>query len=86
MEGNEGVVDSCFSDDYTGCCAEHAGVMKRTGISRDKAQALQVATQQVWTRALEKLIGKNGYNWQAFGSEDFTAKLLPSKVIRLGMA
>ena len=68
LKGNEGIVDGCFSDDVTGIGAEHAGVTDRTGISREKIQALRLATQQVWTRALDKLVEAGGYNWQAFGS------------------
>lgn len=68
MTDNEGIVDGCFSDDDTGIGAEHVGVTDRTGLSREKIQALQLATQQVWQRALDKLVDAGGFNWQAFGS------------------
>ena len=61
---DSGAVDGCFTDDVAGFGAEHAAVMERTGISVEKVHALQVATQQVWTRALQKLIDGGGYNWQ----------------------
>ena len=44
LSGNEGVVDGCFSDDATGIGAEHVGVTDRTGISREKTQALLAAS------------------------------------------
>jgi len=78
-------VDGVFTDDVDGTFQEHVAACENMGLSPKQVAAVAADTQTAYGKILAALMAHNGYNWQAFGSEDFTAKLLPSKVIRLGM-
>ena len=40
------------------------------GYTAEESHALQVATQQTWQAAVERLTAAGGYNWQMFGNGD----------------
>ena len=68
--GGSPYVDGCFSDDVDGFPREQESWLPQLGYSLEQLQALQVATQQTWQRAVEKLVSQGGYNWQMFGQGD----------------
>ena len=49
------------------------------GLSDEQVHALSDATQLAYAAVLRALIRANAYNWQAFGAEDWTQALLPTK-------
>jgi hypothetical protein len=57
-------VDGCFSDDVGGLPQEHEQAIARMGYTSEQTHALQVATQQTWQKAVDKLAAAGGYNWQ----------------------
>ena len=57
-------VDGCFSDDVGGLPREHEQAVARMGYTAAQTNALQIAKQQTWQKAVEKLTKNGGYNWQ----------------------
>lgn len=52
---------------------------KAMGLSDEQVQALSDAAQLAYAAVLRTLIEAKAYNWQAFGAEDWTQALLPTK-------
>jgi len=63
-------VDGCFSDDVEGIPHAHTNAITRMGYTQSEVLSIQEATQRTWQRAVEKLVGAGGYNWQMFGNGD----------------
>ena len=70
-------VDGIFTDDVDGLFQEHAAACKNMGLSPAQVRAVEDASQTAYGRILAALRAHNGYDWQAFGSEDGTSDLLP---------
>jgi hypothetical protein len=43
---------------------EEGTAAARMGYTADQINDLQIATQQTWQKAVEKLTASGGYNWQ----------------------
>ena len=72
-------IDGIFTDDVDGTFQEHGDAIAAMGMSDDQVQAVSDATQSAYTTLLRALIEARAYNWQAFGAEDWTQALLPTK-------
>ena len=53
-------VDGCFSDDVNGFPEEEGTAAARMGYTPDQINDLQIATQQTWQKAVEKLTASGG--------------------------
>ena len=58
--------------DVGGLPQEHGEAIARMGYTEEQTNALQIATQKTWQKAVEKLAAAGGYNWQMFGNSDGT--------------
>ena len=58
--------------DVGGLPQEHGQAIMRMGYTEEQTNALQIATQKTWQKAVEKLAAAGGYNWQMFGNSDGT--------------
>ena len=58
--------------DVGGLPQEHGEAITRMGYTEEQTNALQIATQKTWQKAVEKLAAAGGYNWQMFGNSDGT--------------
>ena len=54
--------------DVGGLPQEHGQAIARMGYTKEQTNALQIATQKTWQKAVEKLAAAGGYNWQMFVS------------------
>ena len=70
-------IDGIFTDDVDGTFQEHETASEAMGMSTSQIADYTAHSQHAYQAVLKQLINNQAYNWQAFGSEDWTNSSLP---------